>query len=297
MNTNKYLELRANVRKWKHEEGGVIKAAAGTELPFIGLRRQINPADISESEKEYQEKVKKFLTETEPEVPELNIPEEQQVETKRESMPTEKTDWTVGYRIGEGTPTSTTQNDLISPKQYSVKTKNENREKLRTILKARGLDDDTTEALLVQAGAESGYNHQIKNPTSSAYGLGQWIAANHKPILDYINQKNGTNYTDLSQLNFDDQAEALAWWYYDRNKDLIDKQQGSYNKVKALAKVGLAPAIVSQGQYTWSKTGKTYKDTDEDWLQWFTDTGHNPNGKITSFDQHIADRYRHAGYA
>lgn len=297
MNTNKYLELRANARKWKHEEWGVIKAATGTELPFIGLHRQINLAAASESEKEYQEKVKKFLSETEFEVPKLNIPEEQHVETKQTTTPAKKTDWTAGYRIGEGTSNNTTQNDSTSTKQYSVKTKNENRKKLRAILKARGLDDDTTEALLVQAGAESGYNHQIKNPTSSAYGLGQWIAANHKPVLDYINQKNGTNYTDLSQLNFDDQAEALAWWYYDRNKDLIDKQQGSYNKVKALAKIGLAPAIVSQGQYTWNKTGKTYRDTDEDWLQWFTDTGHNPNGKITSFDQHIADRYRHAGYA
>lgn len=107
MNTNKYLELRSNARKWKHEEGGVIKAATGTELPFIGLHRQINPAAASESEKEYQEKVKKFLSETEFEIPELNIPEEQHVETKYTTTPAEKTDWTAGYRIGKGTSSTT----------------------------------------------------------------------------------------------------------------------------------------------------------------------------------------------
>ena len=104
----KRANFAIQAKKWhKHFEGGVIKAAAGTELPFIGLRRQINPAAISESEKEYQEKVKKILTETKPEVPELNIPEEQQVETKQGNTPTEKTDWTTGYRIGEETSETT----------------------------------------------------------------------------------------------------------------------------------------------------------------------------------------------
>lgn len=103
----KMATFAANSRRWSHEEGGVIKAATGTELPFIGLHRQINPAAASESEKEYQEKVKKFLSETELEVPELNIPEEQRVETKQITAPAEKTDWTAGYRIGEGTSSTT----------------------------------------------------------------------------------------------------------------------------------------------------------------------------------------------
>lgn len=103
----KMATFAANSRRWSHEEGGIIKAATGTELPFIGLRRQINPAAASESEKEYQEKVKKFLSETELEVPKLNIPEEQRVETKQTTTPAEKTDWTAGYRIGEGTSSTT----------------------------------------------------------------------------------------------------------------------------------------------------------------------------------------------
>lgn len=103
----KMATFAANSRRWSHEEGGVIKAATGTELPFIGLLRQINPAAASESEKEYQEKVKKFLAETEFEVSALNIPEEQQVETKQTTTPAEKTDWTAVYRIGEGTSSTT----------------------------------------------------------------------------------------------------------------------------------------------------------------------------------------------
>lgn len=97
MNTNKYLKLRANARKWKHEDGGIIKAEMGTNL-YIGTGRNTQRSQEGLTQEQY----KQLLEETSklnPKGQDITLPEETDIETPAATS-TEQTDWTNDFRIG-----------------------------------------------------------------------------------------------------------------------------------------------------------------------------------------------------
>jgi len=89
-----------------------------------------------------------------------------------ESSPAAGGSWTDAVKITDEPIGPVAQTNPTVAARYSSTSTNDNKNRLRKYLEDRGLDADTVDALLVQAGAESGYNYQAKNPSSSAYGLG-----------------------------------------------------------------------------------------------------------------------------
>lgn len=101
MNRNKYLELRVNARKWHHEEGGIIKAADGTNL-YINTGRTVKKSQ--ENKADYEQRVKNIMDLSNPEIRDIPTIVKEEVNTIVAAP--EKTDWTSDYLI-TSTPTTT----------------------------------------------------------------------------------------------------------------------------------------------------------------------------------------------
>lgn len=100
----KRATFAANARKWKHENGGIVKASMGTNL-FIGLGREVS-RNLNLTDEQYKQAIEDISKSADVKDLELNLPDQESTDIKQ-STPTEKTDWTAGYRIGEGTSETT----------------------------------------------------------------------------------------------------------------------------------------------------------------------------------------------
>jgi len=107
----KMATFAANSRRWSHKDGGIIKAANGTNL-FLNTGRTVNKND-NLTEEQYKTLVEEISNTGNQENLELATPEKEKQQEKSVIMKDDNQPWTAAYRIGEGTSFSTPVQDTI----------------------------------------------------------------------------------------------------------------------------------------------------------------------------------------